>query len=229
MAEGFIFYPSFYDALLDLDDETRLQCYDMICEYAFTGHVDTSKGLAYTIFKLIRPQLDANARRKENGKKGGRPKKTQVEYGENQRIENKKTTGFENEKPKEKEKEKKEEKKKSPTETKKKTEPVRHQRGEYGHVLLSDDEYQKLITDFGEQMAKDAIQVVDNYCESHGVTYKRYNAVIRDWGIKRVKEDAEKKQKRASPQYHNRYNDFPQRNNDYKQIEEEWIRRAFGA
>lgn len=28
--------------------------------------------------------------------------------------------------------------------------------------------------------------------------------------------------------YHNRYNDFPQRDNDYKQIEEDWIRNAFG-
>ena len=40
-----------------------------------------------------------------------------------------------------------------------------------------------------------------------------------------------RRKERAAPkkEYHNRYNDFPQRDNDYAKIQEEWIRSAFGA
>lgn len=55
---------------------------------------------------------------------------------------------------------------------------------------------------------------------------KDWKSARRNW-----ERNKEKFGNRDAPkqEYHNRYNDFPQRNNDYKQIEEEWIRRAFGA
>lgn len=92
--ESFVFYKSFYDALQDLKDKDRLKVYDAICEMALNGNEKTLTGISKTVFTLIKPQVLANNRRYENGKKGGRPKK------ETTGFENKKTIGFTNEETK---------------------------------------------------------------------------------------------------------------------------------
>lgn len=80
MRDGFIFYASFYDAINDLSDADQLTAYRAVCEYALTGNEPELSGVASAIFKLIKPQIDANNRRRENGKRGGRPKsKTEPE------------------------------------------------------------------------------------------------------------------------------------------------------
>lgn len=63
---------------------------------------------------------------------------------------------------------------------KKKDKPVKHKYGSYGRVLLSDDEYEKLKTEFPYNYQY-WIDRVDSYCESHGVSYKNYLATIRNW------------------------------------------------
>lgn len=67
--ESFIFYSSFYEALQDLKDKDRLKIYDAICELALNNNEIKMSGLAKTIFTLIRPQILANKKRYENGKK----------------------------------------------------------------------------------------------------------------------------------------------------------------
>ena len=213
MSKGFIFYSSFYEALRDLDDADRLACYDAICAYALEDIEPQAGGIVGIVFKLIRPQIDANAERRENGKRGGRPKKAEDTESENHRLLKEKTNGYEFEKPKEKVKVKDKVKDK---------EKVKEKYGEYKHVSLSPKEYQKLVDDFGEVIAKKAIKEVDEYCETSGKRYQNYNLVIRKWGVERAKGQ------RAAPGYKNRYNDFPQRDNDYQQIQEDWIRSQFG-
>ena len=80
---SFVFYRSFYESLQDLDDKSRLQLYDAICSYSLDNKMADLKGINATIFKLIKPQIDSNNKRRADGNKGGRPK----------------TTGFEEEKP----------------------------------------------------------------------------------------------------------------------------------
>jgi len=70
---------------------------------------------------------------------------------------------------------------------KKKNKPERHQYGEYNHVLLSDEQYKKLVDDYGEKAVLDGIKNVDEYCQEHGKTYKDYNLTLRKWGIKSSK------------------------------------------
>lgn len=118
-------------------------------------------------------------------------------------------------------------KKTSPSERKKKATPPKHKYGEYQHVLLTDEQYQKLVADYGQEDADGGIQAVDAYCEEHGKTYSNYSVTVRKWGIERFREKREKK--RASPQYHNRYNDFPQRDTDYKKLQKDWNRREYGG
>ena len=80
---------------------------------------------------------------------------------------------------------------------KKSKDPIK-QYGEYKHVLLADEDYQKLCKDFGTSIVDMAIKCVDEYCERSGKNYKNYNLVLRKWGIDEAKKQI-KTQERASP------------------------------
>lgn len=94
MKDSFVFYKSFFEALQDLKDKDRLKVYDAICNLALNDQDTKLSGIAKTIFTLIKPQVLANKKRYENGKKGGRPKK------ETNGFPKIKTNGFENEETK---------------------------------------------------------------------------------------------------------------------------------
>lgn len=83
MRESFIFYRSFYDGIKELDLEIQSQIYNAIMEYEFNKNEVELTGVAKAVFALIKPQLEANDKRYENGKKGGRPK-TETKPKENQ-------------------------------------------------------------------------------------------------------------------------------------------------
>ena len=84
--EGFVFYRSFLEAVKGLDDSTRLQCLDAIVDYGIYGEEKDLSGIPKMVFTLIKPQIDANNKRYEDGKKGGRPKKTTGFENENHRF-----------------------------------------------------------------------------------------------------------------------------------------------
>ena len=67
--ESFVFYRSFYEAMQDLEDKDRLKMYDTICELALNDNEIKLSGIAKTLFTLIKPQILANTKRYENGKK----------------------------------------------------------------------------------------------------------------------------------------------------------------
>lgn len=72
---GFYFLESYEDAINDLDPEDQLALYKAISRYALYGEEPELTGIARTIWKLIRPNLDASRKRQEDGAKGGRPRK----------------------------------------------------------------------------------------------------------------------------------------------------------
>lgn len=55
--------------------------------------------------------------------------------------------------------------------------------GQYQNVLLSNDELQKLQSEFPHDW-ESRIENVSGYCASHGKTYKDYLATIRNWARK---------------------------------------------
>lgn len=59
-----------------------------------------------------------------------------------------------------------------------------HKFGGFQHVLLTDEEYNKLINDFGQTLIDDYIKKVDEYCQQYGKSYKDYNLTIRKWIVK---------------------------------------------
>ena len=65
--DSFIFYRSFYDASKCLKTEEKAQLFDAICSYALDQKVEQLDGTAYGMFQLVKPQLDANRKRFNNG------------------------------------------------------------------------------------------------------------------------------------------------------------------
>lgn len=71
--DSFIFYKSFYEAISELPKDIRLEVLTAIIEYGLYGRLPESlKPFARGMFTLIKPNLDANITRFENGSKGGR-------------------------------------------------------------------------------------------------------------------------------------------------------------
>lgn len=69
--EGFIFYRTFYEALASMKNRARLHLYDVIMRYALSGEEPTDlNGEQMRTFILIRPQLDANERKRQKKVQG---------------------------------------------------------------------------------------------------------------------------------------------------------------
>ncbi len=75
--DSMIFYRSFYESLNGLDSVIKAEVYDAIFSYGldFQDPIFTNE-IARALFTLIRPQLDANLKRFNNGMK---PKTKQIE------------------------------------------------------------------------------------------------------------------------------------------------------
>jgi len=90
--DGIVFYKSFYESISELPKENALNIYNAIFRYAFFDEEPELSGIEKAIFTIVKPQIDANNKKYENGKKGGRPPKKAMDKEE-------KTSGFENVKP----------------------------------------------------------------------------------------------------------------------------------
>lgn len=72
--KGFVFYRSFYEAANDLEtDAEKLAFIDALIQYALYGKEPQLTGALRAMFHLVKPQIDKNNTRYENGKKGGAP------------------------------------------------------------------------------------------------------------------------------------------------------------
>lgn len=67
--------------------------------------------------------------------------------------------------------------------TPKKNKPVKHKYGEYKNVLLTDEELQKLKTEYSNDW-RERIENLSAYVESTGKKYKSHYATIRNWARK---------------------------------------------
>lgn len=76
--DGYVFYRSFYEAVKGLDPKTFKDCIIAVSEYALNGTEEQSGAVANMFLAMAKPQIDANNKRYESGKRGGRPKKDHV-------------------------------------------------------------------------------------------------------------------------------------------------------
>lgn len=68
----------------------------------------------------------------------------------------------------------------------------KHKYGEYKHILLTDEELEKLNTEFGEEETQKAITYLDEYIEMKGAKYKSHYMAMRKWVFSAVKEKEQK-------------------------------------
>ena len=98
------------------------------------------------------------------------------------RLETKSNTEIE----KEKEKEIDTDKEKDIEKEHKKTVPTKKKYGEFQKVTLTDEEYTKLINEYGEETAHKAIEFLDSYIAEKGYKSKSNYLAIRRWVIDAV-------------------------------------------
>ena len=104
--------------------------------------------------------------------------------------------------------------------------PTRHKYGEYKNVFFSDEELEKLKTEFPKDW-QIRIENLSEYIASSGKSYKNYLATIRKW----AKDDASKKatEKKQKSKFNN-YVDTnkPDYSNFSQQIIEDVLRESEG-
>lgn len=95
MTDSFVFYRSFYESIKEFDAETQLAFLTAVMEYALNENEIPLPVVPKALFTAVKPQLDANRKRKEHGNLGGRPRKDAAETEENkQGFSKTETIGF---------------------------------------------------------------------------------------------------------------------------------------
>ena len=166
MRDGFVFYRSFYEASKPLNNEDKLALYEAIFEFALNQSETKREPMVNAMFMLIKPQLEANNKRYENGKNGGRPpkEKTETKPKHNQSI-----TKTE---PKEKEKEK-----------------VNDKDKEFTYSLNSETTFSRLSSVYKEHLEKDinflngrlSYEDFTLQLEAKGYKYKNFLSAYKTW------------------------------------------------
>lgn len=76
--DSFIFYRSFFEATKPLDVEQKARLFDAICLFSLEQEEIELDPICTAMFSLIRPQLEANHKRFENGLKKKTPSKAEA-------------------------------------------------------------------------------------------------------------------------------------------------------
>ncbi len=196
----FTFYRSFWDAIQELPSKAKAEVICAICSYALDGEEPKLSGTSKAIFTLIKPTLDASARKAENGRRGGSNQEAKDKREDGKQTESKTEANSkqsereiekENEKENEIENEYEGENECSPH-IEKPTRNAKRKHGVYGWVKLTDAEYVRLEAEMGEAELRRCIEYVDESAQGNGNKnrWKDWNLVIRKchregWGLNR--------------------------------------------
>lgn len=88
--------------------------------------------------------------------------------------------------------------------------PIRHKHGEYNNVLLSDEDYEKLKSEFPSDY-EERIERLSSYMASTGKSYKNHLATIRNWARKdrsKTESNVPQQQKQTEKTWYKQNNDF---------------------
>ena len=91
MRQQFTFYRSFYLAIRKMKKQDAATLVLAICAYALDGEEPKLSDNLSGTFELIRPTLDASARKSENGKNGGSKRKQTEANGKQTESKRKKS------------------------------------------------------------------------------------------------------------------------------------------
>lgn len=194
MRDSLVFYRSFADAIRCLDEKSQLEALWNIIDYALDEKEPAVMDAAMAVYLMAKPQIDKNNSRYQNGTKGGKPQ-TKTEPNRNQTVTkpepnvNDNVNDNVNVNDTDTANAVKEKGAKAPKKKK-------HRYGEYQHVLLTDDERDRLMDEFGDIRATKAITYLDEYIQMKGYKAKDHNLAIRKWVFDAL--DREERQKARS-------------------------------
>lgn len=81
--ESMVFYKSFFEAIKDLDPDTFKSAVVALLEYGLEGIEYTEDSqLIRVLFSMAKPVIDANNKKRENGKKGGEANRSKPKQAE---------------------------------------------------------------------------------------------------------------------------------------------------
>lgn len=224
--DSFIFYRSFFEAIDTLPRDIQGEIYRAIVRYGITGEeTESLKPIARSLFILMKPQIDANMSRYENGCKGGRPKAEREEKKpeQNQRLTEPKPSENRTE-TEPKPKDNRTETERKPNENDNENVNVLKEKGNTGvlpqkkktqepplpeiekpekaayaeYVSMTNAEYAALVERYGEQAAREMIDILDNYKGSNGRKYKSDYRAILSWVAGRWEEEQAKTRQYAT-------------------------------
>lgn len=212
MNDSVIFYRSFANAIKRLPPDEQLRALWAIIDYGLDGAEPECDGLYMVAYEMAKPQIDANVKRKINGAKGGKPKTYGYETVKPMVTENE-TYGYETVKPNVKEKVK-------------------------VNVKVKEKEKEKEKDNREVHFVPPTLENVRGYCREHGYNVdaerfidfysskgwmigknrmKDWKAAVRNWARQ------EKKQGNPCAQQGTKFNNFPQREYDFDELEKELL------
>ena len=173
MTESFVFYESYLKGIESLSKKSQLNLFLAVTRYALrdedpTGLTQAERG----VFELIKPTIDANAKRRANAVKGGRPKNkkpTDIFFGDKikpneNETENKNDNGNVNDKETEK---------------------------DFSKVVLSDEEIAALVEMSDKLSVENYINSLRNWQISNRKLISKPYVTIKRF----IEEDAESRKK----------------------------------
>ena len=201
MKKSFLIYYEYEEQLSILSDEELGQLIRAIFKYEKDNVEPNFKGVLQIAFLFIKGNLDRDRDKYDkrcetsaiNGKLGGRPPKEKPILKPNQNLNNlkKADNDIDNDTDNVNDIEKENIKEKATSEDKSSSVDIakasKHKYGEFKHVLLKDEELQKLKKDFSNW--EELIKYLDEYIEMKGYKAKSHYLAIRKWVVNAVNKN----------------------------------------
>lgn len=159
MRKAFTFYSSYYESIKELPIANQNELYRAIIEYSFEKKEMKLTGISRSIWFLIKPNIDNNISKYENGKKP----KTKIYQDDEKEIKS--------------ESEAKDKQKRSDALSL----SIYNTYGIYNRIRLTNIQYNKLIEDYNKELIDNQIILLDEYIQSNNnkQKYTDFNLVLR--------------------------------------------------
>lgn len=211
--DRFTTFRSTFEALKAFPAEDMKRAYVMMGEYAMDGVLpEPENTAAYGLFCSIRPLIDASVKRSEAGRAGGKQTGSKPQANCKQNEANRKQTASN---PEAKIKDKRENEKETLS-----SESVKKKRDRFFPPTI--EQVREYVTEKGYNV--DAERFVDFYESKNWMVGKNkmadWKAAVRNWArSQRQEKTAEGRQEKTV----NRFNNFPQRDYDFADLERQLL------